>query len=279
MQTTTEPILKTYPNVTQSVGITAIMIGAMLILSPANFGLAEILGREASMLLYYVLAMGLTLWIVSAIRGNMTGEISFVLTIKNRRIIPLIVLTTIALLFGIISPLATLIPMPEVFKEGFRNIASYRGVFAFILMVIAAPVFEELIFRGIMLEGLLRKYTPAKSILISSLLFGFGHVNPWQFIAAFVIGVFSGWVYYKTRSVMPSIIIHGAANLCGFSVRLFFADTHSVFDATLFDIYGGVMNLVAIVAGSLIMIWVCVHLLKKELREERVNTPRRGLPD
>ena len=104
MQSTTEPIRKTYPTVAQSVGITAIMIGAMLILSPINFGLAETLGKELSMLLYYVLSMGLTLWIVSAIRRNTTGEVALAFTVSQIRTIPLIILTTIALIFGIISP-------------------------------------------------------------------------------------------------------------------------------------------------------------------------------
>lgn len=46
-------------------------------------------------------------------------------------------------------------------------------------MVIAAPVLEELIFRGMMLEGLLKKYSPVTSIIISSILFGVAHLNPW----------------------------------------------------------------------------------------------------
>lgn len=68
---------------------------------------------------------------------------------------------------------------------------------------------------------LVKRYTSFVSILISSLLFGIVHLNPWSFINGIGIGIFSGWVYFKTRSVLPSIIIHASVNLSGFLLRLF----------------------------------------------------------
>lgn len=277
MEITTEPITKTYPNVAQSFGIAGIVIAASLLLIPINFGLREMLGDDAATLSYYVLAMGIAFWIVNTIRARITGEDSFVVAVDNARMIPLIILTTLALLFGIISPLSTLIPMPEVLKEMFRNMASQTSVFAFIMLVVAAPVFEELIFRGIMLEGLLKQYTPLKSIVISSLLFGLVHLNPWQFITGFVIGIFSGWVYYRTRSLMPSIIIHAAANLTAFLVRLLIAGDDSVFDQTVFDMYGGLTNLFAVIVGSIIVIAVCVQLLSKGFEKETAERARESM--
>ena len=278
MQTTTEPLIRTYPTIGQCFDIAGILIMAKLLVSLSNFGLGEILGEEPTMLLYYVLSIGMPFWVVNTIRKRITGESSFVFTVNNPRIIPLFIVVTLALLFGIISPLGSLIPMPDSFKEAFRTMAGQTGILSFILIVIVAPVFEELIFRGIMLEGLLKKYTPMRSIMISSLLFGFVHLNPWQFIAGFIISIFCGWVYYKTRSLMPSIIIHAAANLSGFSVR-FFADMDSVLDDTIYEMYGNITNLAAVVIGSIITIWICVYFLKKELIKEEAKTWSSGLAD
>jgi len=151
----TKPTTKIYPNVAQSFGITGIVILGMLFLSPFLI-LEKLIGKEASMLVYYLFAIGVPFWIVFSIRKTKTNHRSFNLTIENRRIIPLVIVGTIALLFGVISPIGNLIPMPESVKKAFLDFGSQTGFFAFFLMVIAAPILEELIFRGIILDGLLK---------------------------------------------------------------------------------------------------------------------------
>ena len=259
----TESKIKIYPNVAESFGITGIVILAMLLFSPVNLVLNKLIGNEASMLIYYLLAIGIPFWIVYSIKKSKTNYLSFNLTIENKRIIPLIIIGTIALLFGIITPIGNLIPMPESIKKAFMDFGSQTGIFAFLLMVIAAPILEELIFRGIILDGLLKKYSSTKSILISSLLFGLVHLNPWQFVTGLIIGIFSGWVYYRTRSLSYSIIIHASANLSGFIMR-YFIDFDSFMDDTLVEMYGGLSNLIIAIIGSIIIVAVCVYFLRKE---------------
>jgi uncharacterized protein len=259
----TESKIKIYPNVAESFGITGIVILGMLLFSPVNLVLNKLIGNEASMLIYYLLAIGIPFWIVYSIKKSKTNYLSFNLTIENKRIIPLIIIGTIALLFGIISPIGNLIPMPESIKKAFMDFGSQTGIFAFFLMVIAAPILEELIFRGIILDGLLKKYSSTKSILISSLLFGLVHLNPWQFVTGLIIGIFSGWVYYRTRSLSYSIIIHASANLSGFIMR-YFIDFDSFMDDTLVEMYGGLSNLIIAIIGSIIIVAVCVYFLRKE---------------
>jgi membrane protease YdiL (CAAX protease family) len=259
----TESKIKIYPNVAESFGITGIVILGMLLFSPVHLVLNKLIGNEASMLIYYLLAIGIPFWIVYSIKKSKTNYLSFNLTIENKRIIPLIIIGTIALLFGIISPIGNLIPMPESIKKAFMDFGSQTGIFAFFLMVIAAPILEELIFRGIILDGLLKKYSSTKSILISSLLFGLVHLNPWQFVTGLIIGIFSGWVYYRSRSLSYSIIIHASANLSGFIMR-YFIDFDSFMDDTLIEMYGGLSNLIIAIIGSIIIVAVCVYFLRKE---------------
>lgn len=261
-QTTSNP-RSNYPNILQSFGITGIVILGMLLLSPVNLTLNNMIGKEASMLLYYLLAIGIPFGIVYSIRKGKTKINSFNVTLGNKRIIPVIAICSIALLFGIASPIGSLIPMPESIKKAFMAFGIQTGIFAFILMVIAAPILEELIFRGIILDGLLRVYSPIKSILVSSFLFGLVHLNPWQFVTGLIVGIFSGWVYYKTRSLLPSIIIHAAANLSGFGMRLIL-DIDSSMDKSLVESYGGLTYLILTILGSIVIVSTCIYYLNKE---------------
>lgn len=259
-----------FPNIIQSVVITGAVILGMLTVWPMKLWLNNYLSKEASMLIGYVLAFGVPFLFFHLFKKNQTGRSSFNLNIENKRIIPFLIVGSIVLLFGISSPIGGLIPMPEEIKKSFIQLVGQKGFCTFILMVIAAPVLEELIFRGIILEGLLKRYSPFISILISSLLFGIAHFNPWQFVTGLMIGIFSGWVYYKTRSLMPSIIIHAAANFWGF-MRRYFTDFDSVMNQDFLESYGGLTNLMLLIFGSLIVISICIYYLKKEFDKMEIR--------
>lgn len=263
----TEPTVKNYPTVSQSFGITGIVILGMLLLSPVKFLLTKFLDKEISTLVYYLVGIGIPLLIVYLIRKRKNDDHSFNLQIKNNRIIPFAMIGALALFIGVISPIGNLIPMSETFRKTLLDTGARTGFFSFILMIIAAPVLEELIFRGIILDGLLKNYSPIKSILISSLLFGLVHLNPWQFVTGFILGIFSGWVYYKTRSLLPSIIIHAVVNLYGFSIR-YFVDIKSFVNETLIEMYGGIISFTLIITGSLIIMMACLYYLKKEFKKD-----------
>lgn len=83
----------------------------------------------------------------------------------------------------------------------------------FIGSLILAPIFEEIIFRGIILKGLLTSHSPKFAIIASSILFAVSHGKPIQILGALVIGLFLGWIYYKTKSLGTVIILHFTANL------------------------------------------------------------------
>jgi len=257
------PANKNYPNIAQSFGITGIVILGLLLMSPVYLALGKLIGDEAALLVYYLLGIGIPFWIVYAIKMNKTENCSFNVTIENKRIIPFLIFGTLAFHSGIVLPIVSLVPMPESIQKTFMDFLSHTGVFAFILMVFAAPVFEELIFRGIILEGLLKKYSPVLSIMISSLLFGIVHLNPWQFITGFIFGIFSGWVYYKTRSLLLSVIIHATINLTGFLSRYAAGPDMTSTDNSLLGIYGGLTNLVLVIFGSIIIFLGCILFIRK----------------
>lgn len=266
----TDPTPKHYPSIAQSFGASGIVILGMLMLSPVMVVLTNSIGKEASMLIYYLLAIGIPCWIVFQIRKSKTGDASFNLTIKNKRIVPFIILGTIALLWGVISPMASTIPMSDEIKKAFMDFAGETGLYSFILMVIAAPILEEILFRGIILDGLLKRYSPLKSILVSSFLFGFVHLNPWQFVSGFVIGIFAGWVYFKTRSLLATIIVHASANLNGFLARIFM-DADAAMNDSLIETYGGTGKLILAIVASLVVIAICIYYLDKEFKKRKIK--------
>ena len=83
---------------------------------------------------------------------------------------------------------------------------------SFLLTAIFAPIFEEWLCRGMILRGLLTKMKPTWAIVISALFFAVIHMNPWQALNAFIIGVIMGYVYYKTGSLILTMIIHFVNN-------------------------------------------------------------------
>ena len=91
-------------------------------------------------------------------------------------------------------------------------------------VVIFAPLFEELLCRGVILRGLLHHITPAKAIFWSALMFAVMHLNPWQALPAFMVGLLMGWIYWKTGSLLATIFIHFVNNGFSFMITLLFPD-------------------------------------------------------
>ena len=259
-----------YPNISQSWGIVGITILSMLLLSPIYLLLKNITGKDLSFLVYYLFAMGASFWIAHRKRKYWTTVSQYYFEFGSVKIIILVSIAVIALQTGIISPIINLMPMPEFIKKSFSELGKQNSIFSFITIVMAAPVLEELIFRGIILDGLLKRYSPLKSIIVSSILFGVIHLNPWQFVAAFIGGIFSGWVYYKTQKLTLSILIHFVNNLFAFSSMLF-TDTEITMDKSLAELYGGMLNLVMITFGAIIIAAICLYFLRFEFKNREIQ--------
>ncbi len=100
-----------------------------------------------------------------------------------------------------------------------------------ITAVICAPIFEEIIFRGIIQKGLMNKgVEPKMAIVFASVIFGVIHGNPWQFVGAVLLGCVLGLVYYKTKSLLLPMLLHGFNNLCS-TLLITYIKTESFADA------------------------------------------------
>ena len=211
-----------YPSISEAIGILIVFILLSIL-----FGMLPAIGNLAKnkffqdllMLFSYVLAAGGTVLI--AIRIKKVQHPDSVLLINKIPRISTYILSVILTLAVIIvlEPLnelvTRLLPMPEQMQQLFNELFSPTFP-AFLTAVIAAPILEEMIFRGVILEGFLRNYNPVKAILIVNLMFGLAHLNVWQFVGAFMVGIFISWVYWKTRSLSLAILIHMVNNMVSY---------------------------------------------------------------
>jgi membrane protease YdiL (CAAX protease family) len=131
------------------------------------------------------------------------------LKLTYKIILPLIFVVIGVFIFEIEvqNVLTSIFPMSPFYEELFSRLEE-SGAHSIIAVSFIAPFIEEFLFRGIFLRSFLKQYSIRKSILVSSFLFAIFHLNIYQFVIAFVLGSFSGWIYAKTKYLFPCFLIH-----------------------------------------------------------------------
>lgn len=94
--------------------------------------------------------------------------------------------------------------MNQLFAQNFWGVLFTIGI--------VAPVIEELLFRGVILDGIQLRYGAKTAVIVSSFLFGLTHLIPWAIVNAFLLGFFFAWLKLKTGSLRLCIIAHSLYN-------------------------------------------------------------------
>lgn len=113
---------------------------------------------------------------------------------------------------GIIGALLSKFGFPDTSPDFSLSGGFLYNLFTFISVVILAPIFEELIFRGMILQ-VLSKYNKVFAILVTSLLFGLLHLNMTQAVPAFFMSLILCYMCLKTDSLLVTILAHAGNNL------------------------------------------------------------------
>lgn len=168
-----------------------------------------------------------------------------------------------ALLFCVLAALGTVVPsmwlqeqmpaLPNIVEE--QLTLMLKSPYGFLAVCLLAPFAEEVVFRGAVLRSLLA-FTGSKAgwlgshwtaIVISALIFSAVHLNPAQMPHAFLVGLLLGWMYYRTRSIIPGIALHWTNNTIAYvisnalpdpNIKLvqFFGTQHTVWMALLYSL-------------------------------------------
>jgi ABC-2 type transport system permease protein len=106
-----------------------------------------------------------------------------------------------------------LLAKTSLFAEARRSVlVGGDGLLWFALLgVVAAPIFEEFIFRGLIFSGLRRSLPLAASLLLSAGIFALVHPPP-SVIPVFLLGVAAAVAYERTRALLAPMLVHGLYN-------------------------------------------------------------------
>lgn len=166
--------------------------------------------------------------------------------------------------------------LPEAWLESYTEASAGidSGTLTGVLAVaVVAPVVEELIFRGLMLNRLSRVMPGWLAAVLSSAAFGVCHGHPVWFAYAFVLGAFFAFLDLRAQSILPSILGHVAFNAIS-QILSFVPETEEGTEAALAM---GILLLTAIAAP--ILNWKGVAaLFRRRPRQAALPAPDWDLP-
>lgn len=138
------------------------------------------------------------------------------------------------ILWGVVVLLASGVviePLLELFPSApYEAVQQTIGLGGWAIMstVVAAPILEEVLFRGVIFESCRERLGKGGAVLLSALLFGLIHGIPVQIVNAFVVGLILGYIYLRTRSLMSVIVLHAINNGLAYISMAFFDDGGNV---------------------------------------------------
>ncbi len=156
-----------------------------------------------------IVAIGLTL-------KNLTKNIFYGLA-GYVAIIPIMFLTLFATTvvinyFKLTPPVQPIVDL--LLKEKKMSMLIYASIFA----AVAGPIMEEIFFRGFMYNALKKKMGILLSMLLTSIIFSLLHAHLIGIVPILILGLLLNYLYEKTGSLIPSIVVHITHNLASLAM-------------------------------------------------------------
>jgi membrane protease YdiL (CAAX protease family) len=92
------------------------------------------------------------------------------------------------------------------------DVTGWNFFLTFFSAAIFAPVAEEIFFRGFLYGGLRARFGSIVAIIVSTVFFTALHFSLDAFVPILVLGLFLAWLYERTGSLYPGIILHASNN-------------------------------------------------------------------
>lgn len=163
----------------------------------------------------------------------------------------------------VIEPLMQMLPEPPI--------PNGRGIYMLVALIGVAPIFEELLCRGVILELVRRRRGAWVACIVSALIFSAMHIEPQSVLNAFVLGMLLGYIYLRTRSIFAPIILHMLNNALAYMLLIFGLSDNTLSELIRNDnIYNVVYGVsLGIMLLSILSIFRFTRRLDREA--ERVN--------
>ena len=143
-----------------------------------------------------------------------------------------------------------------------------------IIYAVMPAIVEEMIFRGVVFQGLKEKFSALASILLSGLLFAIFHGSVTQLVYQFVLGSIMAFVLHRTNNLLYPILIHFFNNTCSIVMMYLAKREIFVFNPKItwwFVIISILADALALVIGWLIDKYYLKPRQAKEIEKEGEN--------
>ncbi len=138
-----------------------------------------------------------------------------------RDILRIVAVVAIGLLLNIIITQLSIIDISESYKNSSQGLYSGSLPVKILCNAVVIPALEELLYRGIIAGQIYLWHGPYPAILISAFCFGILHFNIVQFLYAFIVGLFLGLLFIKTKRLVTCILAHGLINFIVIIISFF----------------------------------------------------------
>ncbi len=95
----------------------------------------------------------------------------------------------------------------------FRNLSGGELLATTLAVGLAAPLCEELAFRGVLNRALLQRLPAWAAVVLGGFIFSAFHFDPVGFAARWALGMLFGWLAWRSGSIWPGIAAHAGNNL------------------------------------------------------------------
>ena len=125
-------------------------------------------------------------------------------------------------LFVVVQLALTLLPATWMtgYNDHMERLLS-NGLIPALSIAVAAPLTEELMFRGVIQPRLERAMPVWAAVVVQAVLFGVTHGTPIQMVYAFLLGLVFGFLRSRTGSILPGFAAHAAFNAMNDPLGLF----------------------------------------------------------
>lgn len=261
----TESPKRRFPTIGDLLAMLGIVLGVQIVVGLllslvagfAGAGPEQLLHDGRYLCLTFLASMSLALTGVLLYRRRRGGT-GRIVSFSTRRLHPMLLLWSFVLIFAVgivIEPLLDLLPdlTPDL----------GRGFWTILMTVVFAPLFEELLCRGVVLGSIRQRYGVIAAWLGSAAFFGILHLNPVQVVNAFILGLILGYIYLATESIWAPVILHALNNTVAYVMLATAGDLLFIDLIGSRTLYGAVYIVALAVAGlSAYKIWESLRRMK-----------------